>query len=162
MPTCMMLTILTPFSYLRAIVSSVVRLHYSIELEHTEDGAYCTWLAGIWTLPEIMCGIVVASIPSFQPFFREMGQSGFYKRVSSSWQRVATRIITRARTRNLHRGHISNDSNELSSLPPENDTPGSGRTWVRAVYGGEVTSTSMEGLRGNTTFERSNELEHLR
>lgn len=156
-----MVKILIPLSYTRAISSSVVRLYYSVELEHTEDVAYYSWLAGVWSLPEIMFGSVVASLPGFRPLFREIGHSSFYKKASSSLQRVATRITTQARTRNLHRGHISNDSNELSSLPPENDTPGSGMTWVSAVYGGEVTSTSMEGLRGNTTFERSIQLEHL-
>ena len=153
-----MLKILTCALNFRAIGSAVTRLYYCVKLEHTEDVSYYTWLAGIWAFPEIMFGIMVASLPAFRPFFREFAKSKFYKTISSSLQKIATLSATRTRTWNRRKGDISDDSNEMNPWPPTNGKSGPGMTWVHAAYGGETGST--EGLRVNTTIETS--IEHER
>lgn len=155
------MTILTRLFDLRAIIASVVRLYYSVELALTKDVAYYSWLAGVCAFAEITFGILVASLPAWGPFFLEFSRSNFYKAILSSLQRIATRTVTRTRIWTKRKGHTSNDSYEMGSWPPNNGRFGFGMTWVHAANGGEAVSGSMEGLRVHTTIETSVEQERV-
>ena len=49
-----------------------MRLYYIVLLYLATDKSYYTFLAGLWALPEMACGIIVASVPSSPKFFQAM------------------------------------------------------------------------------------------
>lgn len=134
-----------------AIACSALCLSNCIKLQYTDDVTYHTWLAGIWALPEMMFGIVVACLPVARPFVRHLAQSRFYKTISSSLQGLTT---TRTRTSGGKKPETYNlnDSSEISAWPPKGKT---GMTWVHAAYGGGLISNSSKGMRVDTTIETS-------
>lgn len=137
-----------------AIISSAVRLNYCIKLQHSKDLTYYSWLAGIWALPEIMFGIVVACLPAFKPFFKNLAQSQFFTDISSSLKRLTTKSKTGGGKGTT--AYMLDD--RVSAWPP---SAGSGKTWVHAAYGDTTNWESREGLRVDTSIETSVEQARL-
>ncbi|KAK1148134.1 hypothetical protein N8T08_010773 [Aspergillus melleus] len=55
-----------------ACVSSVVRLAYTVHLYQTDNKSYYSYLAGVWTLPELASGIIVACLPVIPRFIQHL------------------------------------------------------------------------------------------
>lgn len=136
-----------------AIASSVIRLNYCVQLHHSDDIAYYTWLSGIWALPETMFGILVACLPVFRPFVRHLAEGKLYKAISSSLQWLVTNRTRAPGGLKQPEAYKLSDSNEVIAWPPKAKT---GMTWVEAAYGGGlISSSSNYGLRVDTTIETS-------
>ncbi|KAI1753690.1 hypothetical protein F4782DRAFT_495359 [Xylaria castorea] len=68
-----------------ACVSSAVRLAYAVVvLQHHNDITYYTWHTGIWTLPELSAGIVVACLPVARKFAYRVSESGVFISLTST------------------------------------------------------------------------------
>ncbi|PYI02966.1 hypothetical protein BO78DRAFT_452727 [Aspergillus sclerotiicarbonarius CBS 121057] len=71
-----------------ACVASVVRVAYTVLLLQTTNNiSYISYLAGIWTLPELACGIIAGCMPSMPKFFRNVWQSSIISKWRSYLQR---------------------------------------------------------------------------
>jgi hypothetical protein len=119
-------------------------------LEHSKDLAYYNWLAGIWTLPEIMFGIVVACLPAFRPFIRNIAQSKVYIALANSLKSLTMRSTTQ--TGHSMSGYMLDD--QSTPWPPSGQA--SAQTWAKASKaphnsGRENDSSSTQGLYANTT-----------
>ncbi|KAA8644655.1 uncharacterized protein ATNIH1004_008861 [Aspergillus tanneri] len=53
-----------------ACAASIVRLAYTVVLYHTDNVSYYSFLAGLWTIPELSMGIMVACLPVMPRFFK--------------------------------------------------------------------------------------------
>lgn len=65
-------------------MSAVIRLSYAIKLYRATDLTYYTWLTGVWTLPEMASGIIVACLPVVGKFFQGVKETRAFSRVGSS------------------------------------------------------------------------------
>ncbi|RAL14348.1 uncharacterized protein BO97DRAFT_433014 [Aspergillus homomorphus CBS 101889] len=67
-----------------ATTSSIIRLVYTVLLYTTTNNlSYYSWMAGVWTLPEIACGIIAGCLPSLARFFRHLARSTFLAELRS-------------------------------------------------------------------------------
>lgn len=83
------------FFGIRAIACSVIRLYYCVLQQQSNDLTYNGWLAGIWTMPEITLGIIVACMPSFRLFWSSVAKGGVLSTISSSlrsWGNTASEM----------------------------------------------------------------------
>ncbi|KAJ2985762.1 hypothetical protein NUW58_g5360 [Xylaria curta] len=74
-----------------ACAASAVRLYYAVELRDHHDVSYYAWYAGIWTLPEMGCGILVAALPVAGSFSRHLKQSKLFSSIASSFRGFTSR-----------------------------------------------------------------------
>lgn len=67
-----------------ACIFSVGRLAYAIKLYYNVDVTYYSWVAGLWTYPEMKFEIIAACSPVSPKFFQRLGQTWLYSRIKSS------------------------------------------------------------------------------
>ncbi|RAK96680.1 uncharacterized protein BO80DRAFT_217112 [Aspergillus ibericus CBS 121593] len=74
-----------------ACVASVVRVvHTVLLLDATNNTSYFSYLAGMWTLPELACGIIAGCLPSMPKFFRSVWQSS----TVAKWRHWLRRLLS--------------------------------------------------------------------
>ncbi|KAL5041370.1 hypothetical protein BDW71DRAFT_201433 [Aspergillus fruticulosus] len=74
---------------LLASASAVVRLAYAVLLFTTTNNiSYFGYMAGIWTLPEIACGIIAGCLPSSAKFLQTLSQSPLVLKWGSTLQNL--------------------------------------------------------------------------
>ncbi|PWY83833.1 hypothetical protein BO94DRAFT_599249 [Aspergillus sclerotioniger CBS 115572] len=85
------LTVATVFLLgITACASAVVRLAYAVLLFKTTDNiSYFSYMAGLWTIPEIACAVITGCLPSLPRFFQTVSMKGrFHANLSvGSWWR---------------------------------------------------------------------------
>ena len=69
-----------------ACVASVVRLVYAVKLYTHTDLTYYSWLAGVWTHPEMASGVIVACLPVSPKFFQMVQNTRLFSHIGSSLQ----------------------------------------------------------------------------
>ncbi|KAI0377393.1 hypothetical protein F5Y04DRAFT_285032 [Hypomontagnella monticulosa] len=73
-----------------ASVCAAVRFAYAVILQSQTDVTYYTWLAGVWTLPEMTAAIVVACVPVIKGFVKSVFEIEFFSRIVLSIKRVTS------------------------------------------------------------------------
>ena len=96
-------------------------------LKNTHDVTYYAWFAGIWTLPEMAAGFVVASLPVARIFFDHLINVGVFSRIASSFGQSASKPNPSSSEQGL-----SNTMGRPRRLRSSHSVPG--RLWERA-YG---------------------------
>ncbi|KAI1103638.1 hypothetical protein F4804DRAFT_352796 [Jackrogersella minutella] len=132
-----------------ACVSSVVRLSYAVIFQHQLDVTYYSWLAGIWTLPEMASGIAVACLPVVRGFFVSLAQSQMFSRITSSVKRFTSRSKSSSNS-NASKDQSEDQDVELATGPKWD------RAWVKAYGVPGLTSLpesqSVTGFRVSDDF----------
>ncbi|KAH8432810.1 uncharacterized protein LDX57_010439 [Aspergillus melleus] len=82
-----------------ACVSSVVRLAYTVHLYQTDNKSYYSYLAGVWTLPELASGIIVACLPVIPRFVRSVDPNNRLSRLGASVQELLSTVTGGSRQR---------------------------------------------------------------
>ncbi|KAH8435317.1 uncharacterized protein LDX57_012947 [Aspergillus melleus] len=98
-----------------ACTASVVRLAYTVVLMKTKNISYYAYLSGIWTIPELSMGIVVACLPVLPKFIKSLDPSHRLSRIGSSLQGMfsgGSRSLSRSRSHNY-----SSDRTERNNAP---------------------------------------------
>ncbi|KAL3259277.1 hypothetical protein ABHI18_005372 [Aspergillus niger] len=77
-----------------ACASAITRLAYAVLLFTTTNNiAYYSYMAGLWTLPELVAGIIAGCLPSSPKFFQRLRQNKMMMKWGSSLQNlVASRV----------------------------------------------------------------------
>ncbi|KAI1820012.1 hypothetical protein F4861DRAFT_94940 [Xylaria intraflava] len=115
-----------------ACISAIIRLAYTVELYVNQaDLTYYTWYAGIWTLPEMAGGIVVACLPVTRIFYQEVSQS----KAASSISLALTKVAFWSRS-DTERGSKTGEGlfSEISEHDPRNNSQRGrdrGPAWAR-------------------------------
>ncbi|KAL4860851.1 hypothetical protein BDV12DRAFT_204625 [Aspergillus spectabilis] len=82
-----------------ASAASVVRLAYAVLLFTTHNNvSYFGYLAGLWTIPEIACGIIAGSLPATPKFFRSLSRAILASKWGSSLQTLILNSSQNPRT----------------------------------------------------------------
>ncbi|ORX95043.1 hypothetical protein BCR34DRAFT_669540 [Clohesyomyces aquaticus] len=66
-----------------ACAASTVRMYYAILLSTRKDSTYYVAMVGLWGMPEITCGYLVACLPVVPKFVKVMRKHPFFTRLSS-------------------------------------------------------------------------------
>ncbi|PWY90565.1 hypothetical protein BO94DRAFT_30427 [Aspergillus sclerotioniger CBS 115572] len=82
-----------------ACVSAVVRVVYTVLLLNaTNNISYYSYLAGIWTLPELACGIIAGCLPSMPKFLRSLRQSSIVSKWRCWLQKLLSTVVRQQQT----------------------------------------------------------------
>ena len=63
---------------------SIVRLSYATKLYRSTDITYFGWYDGVWAIPEMASGIIVACLPLLAKFFQGLQEMGTLTKIKSS------------------------------------------------------------------------------
>ncbi|KAI1827654.1 hypothetical protein F4861DRAFT_492070 [Xylaria intraflava] len=89
-----------------ACVSSAFRLVYAVMLQNQDDVIYYTWLAGIWSLPELASGIMVACLPVARKFAYRMFETRMFMGIASSLG-ITLNNASKSKITNVNSNHLS-------------------------------------------------------
>ncbi|KAL4936754.1 hypothetical protein BDV06DRAFT_216421 [Aspergillus oleicola] len=81
-----------------ACTASIVRLAYAVLLLTTHNISYFGYMAGLWTLPEIACGIIAGSLPATPKFFRGLLHTVLESKWGSSMQNLISGSLRNPRS----------------------------------------------------------------
>ncbi|TRX97450.1 hypothetical protein FHL15_001728 [Xylaria flabelliformis] len=141
-----------------ACVSSAVRLAYAVVLRRQNDIIYYTWYAGIWTLPELSAGIVVACLPVARKFAYRVAESRVFISLTSTLKPGSN-----ASKSKIEKGN-SNDTPD--SNKPASDHPSWSRSWTRKNrangFFSRLNGSSLSGIPTRDTFGTSPAAEERR
>ncbi|KAF2014710.1 hypothetical protein BU24DRAFT_463472 [Aaosphaeria arxii CBS 175.79] len=73
---------------LLALGSSVVRVYFAIQIKNSPDVSYNVGLLGLWSLPEMAIGFLIACLPYFPKFLRYMGRKPFAAAILAKWRLI--------------------------------------------------------------------------
>ena len=78
----------------------MIRLSYGVKLYRATDRTYYGWYTGLWTIPEIAAGIIVACLPVLPRFFQGLKEMGTLSKIKSSLKSYLnfTAVASRRRT----------------------------------------------------------------
>lgn len=118
-----------------ACVASVVRLVYAVKLYTNTDLTYYSWLAGVWTHPEMASGVIVACLPVSPKFFQMLQHTRFFSRIGSSLQSLL-------RSTNIGGRRSTGNDSASKQLSPQ-----------KVFHRGKTRPKSYELLSGRQTFD---------
>ncbi|KAI0015070.1 hypothetical protein F4780DRAFT_765759 [Xylariomycetidae sp. FL0641] len=132
-----------------ACASAIVRLVYSVKLQHTEDVTYYAWQVGIWTMPELAGGFVVASLSVAKKFFCSLAETPL-----ASFIQLITRPFTNSKRSR------ANIDNTRAAPTPGGDTVTKPRTamfWGKkyGVFGWSMMETESSRALHTTRGTRA-------
>ncbi|PLB52003.1 hypothetical protein P170DRAFT_506908 [Aspergillus steynii IBT 23096] len=67
-----------------ACISSIVRLYYSVIISYSPNQSYYGYISGIWTVPEMAFGIMVAGFPLLPKFISHLRENSQIARLKTS------------------------------------------------------------------------------
>ncbi|KAK9413399.1 putative G-protein coupled receptors family 1 profile domain-containing protein [Seiridium unicorne] len=139
-----------------ACVASAIRLVYTVQLQHSPDITYYTWFCGLWSIPEMACGIVVACLPVSKGFINSLSQNKAISGIASSLRKLTT--WTNSTTSHSMGSSMAKFPRERNSN--EAKSPKQAKSWTRA-YGiaglfSQNYSASATGLRTSDSISLEN------
>lgn len=109
------------------------------------------WISGIWVVPEIMFGMLVASLTAFRPLLRKISETKIYQSITSSLKDLTTGSNSSTLKGQSSSGYVLDE--QTSSWPPTSD---SSKAWAKASDSApETDASSSRGFFVNTTIEMS-------
>ncbi|RAK88208.1 hypothetical protein BO79DRAFT_228767 [Aspergillus costaricaensis CBS 115574] len=102
-----------------ACASAITRLAYAVLLFTTTNNiAYYSYMAGLWTLPELVAGIIAGCLPSSPKFFQKLGQNKVMLKWGSSLQNLLVSRGGLSQRRGHGGGRLSGNS-YMMEVPKE-------------------------------------------
>ncbi|SPB51059.1 unnamed protein product [Aspergillus niger] len=102
-----------------ACASAITRLAYAVLLFTTTNNiAYYSYMAGLWTLPELVAGIIAGCLPSSPKFFQRLRQNKMMTKWGSSLQNLVASRGGPSHRRGRGGGGLSGDS-YMMEVPKE-------------------------------------------
>ncbi|GKZ47113.1 hypothetical protein AbraIFM66951_010462 [Aspergillus brasiliensis] len=102
-----------------ACASAITRLAYAVLLFTTTNNiAYYSYMAGLWTLPELVAGIIAGCLPSSPKFFQRLRQNKVISQWGSSLQNLLASRSRHSDRRGRGGGGFSGNS-DIMDVPHE-------------------------------------------
>ena len=111
----MSVNILAPSVFLTLISAcacSIGRLSYAVKVYRSADITYYSWYTGLWTLPELAFGIVVACLPLLPKFLQGLKETATPSKIVVSLKSLlkSINVTSRGSTDNYSAGKSTNSN----------------------------------------------------